>query len=1043
MALLRAGALVSHAVPGSVMALARKRLRALVGDLVADAAPDALRAHLARLRAAGFSVNVNLLGEAVLGSAEAARRRADVIALIGHPDVDYVSVKLSSICHGLSLWGYEDSVARAGDALREVLWAAHRPGGAFVNVDMEEYKDLDLTLKVFMRVLDEPALRDYRAGIVLQAYLPDSHDALDALVVWARARVRAGGAPVKIRIVKGANLAMERVDAVMHDWPLATYRTKAETDASYLALLDTVLDPKNARCLRVGVAGHNVFDLAWAHLLAGERGLRDAVTFEMLEGMAPGIARAVSAAGAPVLLYTPVVGADDFDYALPYLFRRLEENAGGENFLAHLPMLHDEDAFEAEAERFVAAVGARHGVRRRAFRIDPAKAEKRVSGFAPAVDTDPSDPVARGGILSALGAVPDVEVCQVRDTTGVDAVVRRARDAAAVWATRSPERRAEVLRSCADVLESVRPQLVSLLAHEGKKALADAEAEVSECIDFARYYAVSVLDDAWRDGLCAEPLGVVAVAGPWNFPLALSLGGALAALAGGNAAIVKPAPQTPRTASFAIAQICQAANADGAAFPDGTLQCVVIDDGPVGTHLIAHPGVDAVVLTGSYETAEFFIRQVPGRPFFAETSGKNVMVIMPEADLDLAAADLVRSAFGHAGQKCSAASIGILVADVATSNRFRGQLLDAATSLITGPATVPAATMTPLVELNDRLRRALCTLEPHQRWLLQPKLLDDQTDLWSPGIVAGVRPGDWLAQTEVFGPVLALIAADDLEQAIEIQNSTAYGLTGGLWSLDPRHHRIWLDRVEVGNAYINRVITGAIVGRQPFGGWKRSGVGPGAKAGGPNYVAQLTHHSDAGRPARLAEPGPEAAAFLQLACSTLDDAEAEALRAAARSDAYWVAHEFGIERDEAGLFCERNVLRYRPYPAMTIRVGLGATAFELARALLALRALGSGADVSVHPDAQSGGIGALLRQGAASFTVMSEGSGEFMARVTQRGLGRIRVLGSESGLGELGPAVHVDARPTTISGRVELLRYVREQSVSVTEHRFGSPVRTD
>jgi RHH-type proline utilization regulon transcriptional repressor/proline dehydrogenase/delta 1-pyrroline-5-carboxylate dehydrogenase len=1042
MVLLRVGALVSHVAPGAVMGLARKRMRAYVGDLVADAAPETLEANLARLRTGGFSVNVNLLGEMVLGRSEAERTRAAVIDLIDRADVDYISVKLTSICDGLSLWGYEDSVRRASDALREVFCAAHRPGGAFVNLDMEEYKDLALTLEVFMGVLDEPALRDYSAGIVLQAYLPDSHEALGSLARWARARVHAGGAPVKVRIVKGANLAMERVDAALHDWPLATYRTKAETDASYKALIDAILDPGNFGALRVGIAGHNLFDLAWAHLLAEDRGMTGAVTFEMLNGMAPGIARAVSAGGARVLLYTPVVASDGFDHALPYLFRRLEENAGGENFLAHLSRFGDEDSFEAEATRFAMAVSARHGVRRRPFRRDPVEVDDRVSGFQPAVDTDPSNPAARDTILAATRSIPDVEVRVALDARGVDVVVDRAREALAVWAGYSPERRADVLQSCAGVLESVRPQLVSLLVHEGLKAVSDAEAEVSECIGFARYYAASTVGDAWRDGLCSEPLGVIAVVGPWNFPLALSLGGAFAALAGGNTAIAKPAPQTPLSASFAIDQISRS---QSAGLPVGILQCALVDDGPVGAHLIAHRGVDAVILTGSYETAEVFSRMAPHRKIFAETSGKNAMVIMPEADLDLAAADLVHSAFDHAGQKCSAASVGILVGDVSTSKRFSSQLLDAASSLIAGPATDPAVTMTPLVESpSDRLRRALCRLEPHQRWLLEPQLLDRETALWSPGIVAGVRPGDWLAQTECFGPVLALIAAEDLEEAIGIQNSGAFGLTGGLWSLDPRHHRVWLERVEVGNAYVNRATTGAIVGRQPFGGWKRSVVGPGAKAGGPNYVVQLTRLSDAERPTKLAKPDAGVEMLLEIARRVVDDVQAQALTDAARSDAYWIKHEFGVERDEAGLFCERNVLRYRPAPDIEVRVGLGTSAYELARTLLALRALHADAEVSVHPDAEIGGIDVLFRQGDMDgINVERENDEDFRTRAAKSGCRRIRLLGSSRGLDELAPGIYVDARPTCVSGRVELLRYLREQSVSITAHRFGSRVGLD
>jgi RHH-type proline utilization regulon transcriptional repressor/proline dehydrogenase/delta 1-pyrroline-5-carboxylate dehydrogenase len=333
-------------------------------------------------------------------------------------------------------------------------------------------------------------------------------------------------------------------------------------------------------------------------------------------------------------------------------------------------------------------------------------------------------------------------------------------------------------------------------------------------------------------------------------------------------------------------------------------------------------------------------------------------------------------------------------------------------------------------------------LEPHQRWLLEPRLLDEETELWSPGIVAGVRPGDWLAQTEVFGPVLALIAADDLDEAIEMQNSTAYGLTGGLWSLDPVQHRMWLERVEVGNAYINRAITGAIVGRQPFGGWKRSGVGAGAKAGGPNYVAQLMRFADDGRPTKSAEPGPAAKALLETVRETIDDdSELQALASAARSDAYWVAHEFGIERDEAQLFCERNVLRYRPVPSMVVRVGQGAASYELARTLLALHALGSVAQVSVNPEAEIVGAGVPFRLvDASGVHAMSESPEAFKARMALAGGGRIRLLGSEEGLSDLAPDVYVDARPVVVSGRVELLRYLREQSVSATMHRFGSPV---
>jgi RHH-type proline utilization regulon transcriptional repressor/proline dehydrogenase/delta 1-pyrroline-5-carboxylate dehydrogenase len=422
----------------------------------------------------------------------------------------------------------------------------------------------------------------------------------------------------------------------------------------------------------------------------------------------------------------------------------------------------------------------------------------------------------------------------------------------------------------------------------------------------------------------------------------------------------------------------------------------------------------------------------------AETSGKNALVVTPEADLDLAAADLVHSAFSHAGQKCSAASLGILVGDVATSERFRAQLVDAARALELGPATRPATTMGPLVEEpTEKLRRALTTLQGDQRWLLEPRLVDEETHLWSPGIVEGVQPGDWFARTECFGPVLGLVAAPDLDQAIAIQNAVPYGLTAGIWSLDPADCTRWADGVDAGNAYVNRSTTGAIVGRQPFGGWKRSVVGPGAKAGGPNYVLQLSRVEDDGLPTLGNEPAAAVTSMLAVLAGGLEPEEQRALDAAARSDAFWWGAEFGVDHDQARLFCESNVLRYRPLPGLTIRVAPGARPLEVARVILGAVAAGGSPLVSLHPDEKT--WRARLER-LVGLGVVVETPSALVARLGRTDEARVRLVGSETGLEGLEPRVHVDARPPVLLGRVELLRYLREQSVSRTLHRFGNVV---
>jgi RHH-type proline utilization regulon transcriptional repressor/proline dehydrogenase/delta 1-pyrroline-5-carboxylate dehydrogenase len=306
-------------------------------------------------------------------------------------------------------------------------------------------------------------------------------------------------------------------------------------------------------------------------------------------------------------------------------------------------------------------------------------------------------------------------------------------------------------------------------------------------------------------------------------------------LMAGNAVILKPAPEVRRTA-WHLADQCWRAGV-----PGDVLQYVACPDDEVGRQLITDPDVGTVVLTGAHETALRFLEWKPSMRLLAETSGKNAIVVTASADLDAAIRDVVRSAFGHAGQKCSAASLLIVVAPLAGDPSFLARLAGAVRTLRVGEPADPATTMGPLIAPpGPTLRRGLTVLDPGEHWLREPRRLDAAGRMWSPGVRVGVAPGSWFHVTECFGPVLGVMVADDLDEAIELQNGTPFGLTGGIHSLDRREVARWLRNVDVGNAYVNRHITGAVVRRQPFGGWKRSSVGGGPKAGGPNYVAAFT-----------------------------------------------------------------------------------------------------------------------------------------------------------------------------------------------------------
>jgi RHH-type proline utilization regulon transcriptional repressor/proline dehydrogenase/delta 1-pyrroline-5-carboxylate dehydrogenase len=1029
--LLRIGAALAPLFPSIVVPLARRRLRRLVGHMVVDATPGDLGRQLSRAReAVDGALNVNLLGEAVLGATEARRRRDATVELIGRDDVDYVSVKLSSITAQLLVWDLDATVRRIADELRPLYRAAVDSSvPTFVNLDVEEYRDLDLTIEVFTTVLAEPEFARLRAGIVLQSYLPDALGALDRLLTFAAARHAAGGADVRIRLVKGANLSMEHVEAELRGWIPAPYKTKHETDANYRRLVDVALREEALIGARIGLASHNLLDVAWALHLARARGVEERLDVEMLQGMAPGSARAVRAETGGLRLYTPVVDPSDFDVAISYLVRRLEEVASPDNFLrSFLSMADDETVFAGEVARFRAAVADRHhvdaGPRRDQDRrdppVDPCSRRSALSAtFVNAADTDPALEANRawaaqvvatpfGGPLTPLVTDPGV----------VDAVVAAARRAGESWSQRSGDERRRVLRRAADELARRRGELITAMLHEGGKTIGEADPEVSELIDFARYYADRAPELGRVEGAVFTPHRLVLVVPPWNFPTAIPGGGALAALAAGAAAILKPAPEVPRCGEIVVEAIRAALSAEGVA--QELVTSLRVPDDATGRHLVTHPGVDAVILTGAFETAQLFRRWRPDLELLAETSGKNALIVTPSADLDLAVADLVRSAFGHAGQKCSAASLGILVADVATSRRFLDQLVDATRTLRTGPATDLSTQLNRLIgPPRGPLARHLSTLDEGESWLVEPTCVDAGSDLWTPGIKLGVRPGSDFHTTECFGPVLGLMAARDLDEAIAWQNSTGYGLTGGIHSLDDVEVEYWLEHVEVGNAAINRHITGAIVQRQPFGGWKRSSVGPGAKAGGPAYVAEFGRWSD------------------RESVATLDDAEWLAL-AGADDERAW-ARRYGIERDEAGLTVESNILRYRRHERVVLRVAAGSRAREVARILAAAHRCAT--PVTISHDV---GIELPVAIDVAPFSRIVESEEELAARIAAAGQIVVRGLGPvgatlRAACEEAGVRI-VTAVPV-MSGELELGRLLREQAVSRTLHRYGRIVR--
>lgn len=1069
---LRLAAELGPVFPNLVMPAVAAMVRYESRDVVLRDAGESFRAHVEKRKAMGARLNVNLLGEAILGEEEAEQRLSGNLHKLETEGCDYLSVKISAICSQINVLAYDETLEKLKEPLRKLYRAAmsnrtSEGEAKFVNLDMEEYRDLHLTVDLFREVLEEEEFRELEAGIVLQAYLPDSYLLQRELTEWARERVESGGAAIKIRLVKGANLAMERVEASAHGWVQAPYGTKAEVDANFKRMLHYGCRKENAVAVWIGVGSHNLFDVAYALLLRAREGVEDRVVLEMLEGMANHQARVVDGLAEDLLFYAPVVTEDNFGSAIAYLMRRLDENTAPKNYLRDLfGMRPGGPRWAAQRTRFVEACRQREEVSSRPAREQNRDIEYPVAdfegGFENVADTDWTREENRSWIWRALlteeTRAPEVLPLQVggkdrkggQKVTGVDPsvpgwpgdtvvladgdLVEQAlvtADLAGVGWDSTVEERGRLLKLVACALGRARGSLIAVMVRDGGKTVAEADGEVSEAIDFANYYAEGLGDDGLADGVEASPLGVVVVAPPWNFPLAIGCGGVLAALMAGNAVILKPSPEAVLVGRR-LAEVLWEAGV-----PRELLQFVAVPEDEVGKKLLTDSRVAAVILTGSSETAALFLKWNPSMRLLAETSGKNAMIISAAADMDQAVGDLVQSAFGHAGQKCSAASLAIVEAEVYDDPVFRRRLRDAAESMPVGSAWDLSTVVPPvIVEPGEVLARGLRDLDEGEEWLLEPKQDAENTRLWSPGIRLGVKEDSWFRGAECFGPVLGVMRVESFEEALRVQNESAFGLTGGLHSLDRREIAKWREKVEVGNAYVNRPITGAIVRRQPFGGWKKSAVGPGAKAGGPNYVMQLVRWEEAGLPKikRSLSRGTEA--VLGTLVGFVPES-AERLRAAAGSYRHWWREEFGVGHDPSQVLGESNVFRYRGVEKVLLRGG-GEDLEAVALVILACRCCGVDLEWSIPEESRVAGrmadvMDVPMRVEPEEVLVAALELGERnceVLRVLEKGAG-LQAAAARLGMRVVGEDV-------LANGRLELRHYLREQSVSETVHRYGN-----
>lgn len=872
-----AAGLVAKAIRSNIEGMARQFI---IGENTAGALKN-----LKKIRKDGFAFTVDILGEASVSEEESEAYLREYLELLealrteyaawpalggqemdwGHAPRVNISVKPTALFSQASPKDFEGSVRGICGRLTPILRKVREMNG-FMRIDMEQYKFKDITLEAYRRLRDSDEFRDYpHLGIVLQAYLKDTDRDLADLLTWARER----NLPISIRLVKGAYWDSETVIAKQNGWDIPVWTVKAESDAAYERLARTILE--NHDICHFGCASHNIRTISAVMETARSLNVPESrYEFQVLYGMAEPVRKGLLNVARRVRLYAPY---GDLLPGMAYLVRRLLENTANESFLrqsfveeTEMERLLENPLLTAGREKEHAAPGTSSGRETGRFENEPFADFTREPvrrAFTDAVvqvraRLGRKYPLIIGGrevytddILPSVNPADPREligdVCQA-STREIDLAIEAAQKAAPGWRALPPAERAAYLIRAAEIARKDIYALSAWQTLEVGKQFDQAQADVAEAIDFLEYYAREMirLGAPARMGrapgemsrLVYQPKGIAAVIAPWNFPLAISCGMSSAAIVTGNPVLYKPAGPSS-VVGFTLAEIFRKAG-----LPDGVFNYVPGRGSVMGDYLVEHPDIAVIAFTGSLEVGRRILNKAstvhPGQKqikrVIAELGGKNAIIIDDDADLDEAVREVLHSAFAFQGQKCSACSRVIVVEPI--YEKFIHRLTEGARSLAIGPAEDPACFMGPVVDEKALHNvRHYAELAKREGRLLFESAVPEGGYYAPLTIVEGITPEHRIAQEEVFGPVLAVMKVRDFDQALEWANSTAYALTGAVFSRSPRHLEKASARFNVGNLYLNRGSTGALVERHPFGGFHMSGIG--SKAGGPDYLLQF------------------------------------------------------------------------------------------------------------------------------------------------------------------------------------------------------------
>lgn len=1185
------GAFAGPGIPFIAVPAVRWAARRLFGSAIITGGDERLDEAVRAANEAGVGARVMPLTDDVLGDYGVNQLLERARALCTKPGVQEVELQWRCLVPNGSAWDFDgacDRVAMQVAKLAHAAVQANPVAPARIVLRATGSRDADATVTTCIRALDLPDMHTARLGVTLPADLPESSTLIRRLSGAVHLHRENGGLPVRVGLCRMVDRGLERVDARLHDWKVASFVEDADVDANMVRCIDTVLSPDNNGVLELELEAHPIMDATLASAIAAQRRVFAPVTVIVPNGVDAKLMQRLAAIRVSPSVRIAQLPGDEFRPGTGYA-RTLIRNAAlaeqerlaqmrevgltapdengeaiaegqpqanqlpnpagdgmgpqQERLLSAISRMHQlpagqlrsqtriapEDApgvtaaielelfpegmFADEEERApqsasapgeaTTVLGQRDGeldasdqdagdqlerdqlVGREQTGAQPSAASERPSYDTQAQRANPDDTGAppnltevvlglrRGRILrntfrntpdsdptiaevrqwaraiqrraarSQLG-VDEAASHQIRSSDEVSELIERATATGADWSQTSGWERAAQLEQIAKAIEANRARLIEVAMSETALTFRELDTDVSRCVDLANYYAHLARQLDRMQGASFEPVRVTLAIPGWIPPLSSAANVVLSVLAAGSAAILVPAPRSERTAAI-LARVLWATD-----LPSNLVQLAANDHQRLSgdqftRELIVDERIERVLMQGQYETAAHFLQWRADLPLLGASGGKSSAIVTPAADYDLAARDIAESVIGAGGQDPLRPSVVMLVGAASRSERFTSQLADALASKRVGYPAEPVVDAGPLVARADRKAlEQLTALAEGERWLLQPRSVDDTGRLWTAGIRVGVEPDAAAITSDAKVPVVNLIAVRTLDEAIALQNSLDYGLGAGLYSLDRAEIAQWVQGVEAGNLYVNRDMLGVRVQQQPIGGWNRSMIGTKLKSGGPNALVNLgrwrADEHEQSHTLHLRGLEERIARLIEAMQGSLKFEEFERVRRTALSCQIAWNETFGEVTDISNLRVQRNLFRYRPARCL-IRFSQDARGDELGQVLVAAQAARAPMMISTAWELPTGLARELEYQNAS---VRVESDEEFLQRMRAEGLRdcpRLRLLGgSRSALmSALRNAVDIAvfSDDVTLAGRVEMLPFLREQTISITAHRFG------